>query len=323
MREHVTWVAVTVFLLGTPCLCGCVRGGFDPLTSVTADGLTDLPRDSTDSPEGSAIKPDFSPDALGPFGPPQLIAEFVDQNAECDDPTLTSDGLEIYFNKEIYANTEYQIFKSTRSSLLGPWTPPVQVMELSGVGESNPAITADGLTLYFSRGGTWDLWVTTRMTRSTTWSAPIELSHLNSETYKDLVGSVDGSHLFLWFSSDRLGSNDVHDLFLSTRATTADTWEAPAPVVELNTVATDERSAWSNAGATVLYFVSDREGGLGGLDVYRTQRASSTAPFDPPALIGELNSPDAEDDPWLSDDQRTIYFSSNRSGIGQLYKATR
>jgi hypothetical protein len=43
----------------------------------------------------------------------------------------------------------------------------------------------------------------------------------------------------------------------------------------------------------------------------------------PPVAVTELNTTTSEVDPWISDDQRTIVFASNRNGNFDLFIATR
>lgn len=81
----------------------------------------------------------------------------------------------------------------------------------------------------------------------------------------------DGLEMFL--TSDRPGTLGGLDLWVSTRASTADPWSMPinlGPVV--NTAAMDAGCALSFHG-TELYFSSNRPGGFGSRDLYRTTRS--------------------------------------------------
>ena len=81
----------------------------------------------------------------------------------------------------------------------------------------------------------------------------------------------DGLEMFL--TSDRPGTLGGLDLWVSTRATTADPWSAPVNLGPLvNTAAMDAGCALSFDG-TELYFSSNRAGGFGSRDLYRTTRA--------------------------------------------------
>ena len=80
----------------------------------------------------------------------------------------------------------------------------------------------------------------------------------------------DGLEMFL--TSDRPGTLGGLDLWVSTRATTADPWSAPVNLgPPVNTGAMDAGCALSFDG-TELYFSSNRSGGFGSRDLYRTTR---------------------------------------------------
>jgi Tol biopolymer transport system component len=72
-----------------------------------------------------------------------------------------------------------------------------------------------------------------------------------------------------------------------------------------------------------LYFYSERAGGQGGRDLYRAQRAAPGGNFDGVTNIVELNSASMDHLPWVSVDQLSLYFSSDRDGDLGIYRSTR
>lgn len=72
-----------------------------------------------------------------------------------------------------------------------------------------------------------------------------------------------------------------------------------------------------------LYFYSLRAGGAGDRDLYVATRTSTSANFGNVSHLSTLSSAAAEHLPWVSADQLTIYFSSNRGGDMDFYTATR
>jgi Tol biopolymer transport system component len=72
-----------------------------------------------------------------------------------------------------------------------------------------------------------------------------------------------------------------------------------------------------------LYFYSERPGGLGGRDIYRAQRATPTANFATITNLTEINSSGLDHLPWVSVDQLSMYFSSDRAGNLDIYRAVR
>src|SRR5690606_25854859 len=89
-----------------------------------------------------------------PFGTPKLVAELSLPGIEEDDPCLTRDQLEIFFDRD---DGGHDIYTSRRASIANPWPPPAPVVELnSSSTDEHPALSADGLRLYFTsrRSGT-------------------------------------------------------------------------------------------------------------------------------------------------------------------------
>jgi hypothetical protein len=92
-------------------------------------------------------------------------------------------------------------------------------------------------------------------------------------------------------------------------------WSAPVnfgPVV--NSPATEQNPAVF-ADELTLYFQSDRPGGLGGVDVWVTRRASRHSPWQPPVNLGPpVNTPFIDAAPSLSPDGHLLFIHSNRPG---------
>jgi outer membrane protein OmpA-like peptidoglycan-associated protein len=72
----------------------------------------------------------------------------------------------------------------------------------------------------------------------------------------------------------------------------------------------DSQPSITSDGNT-LYFVSDREGGYGGYDIYKTMRDSSGQWRHPQNLGPIINSPGNEKSPFIHTDSQTLYFSSD------------
>jgi Tol biopolymer transport system component len=76
-----------------------------------------------------------------------------------------------------------------------------------------------------------------------------------------------------------------------------------------------------------LYFFSDRDAGPGDRDLWFSERASGDARvFGEPKLLRGVNTQSSELLPWLSSDERTLFFVSARSGGrggADLWRASR
>ena len=75
-----------------------------------------------------------------------------------------------------------------------------------------------------------------------------------------------------------------------------------------------------------LYFMSTRDGGLGGNDIYVSQRPTLSAAWGPAQNLGVLNTTSSEVPGGMSPDGREMIFNSNRpggSGAADLWITTR
>lgn len=104
------------------------------------------------------------------------------------------------------------------------------------------------------------------------------------------------------------------------RASNPGDWTLPAPLTEVNSQFSDKAAFLSLDGLT-LYFARDL-GSSGCL--YAAARQTAEGPFGEPWQIFELNPPDgAVDYPWVSPDNRRLYYYSSEGGWGRLKMSTK
>ena len=89
-------------------------------------------------------------------------------------------------------------------------------------------------------------------------------------------------------------------------------WSKPEPIAGVNT-GRDERSPALSRDGRTLYFASDRDGGVGGFDIY-VARLSGGSWGDIGRLPVTVNSDADEFDPAPSPDGGSLYFASDRDG---------
>jgi hypothetical protein len=190
-----------------------------------------------------------------------------------------------------------------------------------------PSVSRDGLTLYFAAATRTDeeLFVAERADRqSVSFGTPRRLASINS-------GGRDGTPMLsqtgtaLFFYSDRPGSAGGRDLWFATREGNVGAFSAPQAVPRINT-AESELLPWLSADGSTLLYVSTRDGGQGGADLWQTRRGEIGANFQNVRNMEGLNSPANEGRAALRDDGLVAVFSSDRPG-GQggsdLYGAVR
>ncbi|HTV18673.1 MAG TPA: hypothetical protein VMG12_08385 [Polyangiaceae bacterium] len=119
-----------------------------------------------------------------------------------------------------------------------------------------------------------------------------------------------GDGLVLAFSEST--DEAPEDIFFSVRPTRTGAFGIATPATGINT-ADAEGTAFLTRDALTLYFFSDRPGGPGGRDIYRATRATTGADFADIHLVEGINGDTDDHMPWLSPDELTLYFVSNRA----------
>ncbi|QMW02396.1 OmpA family protein [Spirosoma foliorum] len=120
----------------------------------------------------------------------------------------------------------------------------------------------------------------------------------------------------------RKGGLDV-DLYIS-RLGEGNTWSQPLRLPISDSTAWDGSPAFSGDGKT-LYFASNRAGGAGGIDLYRTS-IDASGRFSRPVNMGrDINTPGDEMFPYVGPNAKLYFSSDGHPGLGKLdvFVATR
>lgn len=112
-------------------------------------------------------------------------------------------------------------------------------------------------------------------------------------------------------------SNDEQQLFiyklngLYISDLVNDVWNEPKRLPEsINEPSTVEAHAFLSNDGKTLYFSSNRPGGFGGMDIYKSVKGIDGT-WQKPVNLGEkINTKEDEDSPFLSKDEKTFYFAS-------------
>ena len=213
---------------------------------------------------------------------PMNLGPTVNSQSDCMAPSISADGLTLYFSDYDYGPYlpggfgSTDIWMVTRETKDAAWSAPVnvgQTVNWEG-GDNCPNISADGLSLYFASSGSRDapgapgwynLWVATRVTTEDDWGVPTELDPSVNSSLIDSCPSISADGLSLYFMSNRTGGQGEFDIWMTSRVNKEDNWSPPVnlgPVV--NSSANDLFPQISANGST-LYFCSAMPGGFGGL----------------------------------------------------------
>jgi len=138
------------------------------------------------------------------------------------------------------------------------------------------------------------------------WTEP-KLVPIASEYNVGTAGiSADGQKMLIFMG----GAADPGSLFQITKA--GETWSKPSLITpSINTPKYLESTASITPDGKTIYFGSDRLGGQGGLDIFKTTlQANGT--WTPPVNLGNsVNSKYNEDAPFIHPDQKTLFFTSD------------
>ena len=213
-------------------------------------------------------------------------------------------------------------------------TPQQLALEIAGIADRDPWISADGLRLYFGRtpgqqGGN-DIYLAMRASTAvdfTTASAVVNLDTLDDESR----AALSGDEKMVVFSGNHATMNNHFQLFVSRRGDPAMPFGSPSGpdqvlVASVNTASDDYYDPFLSRDGLRLYLAPNLTGT--GQQIRLATRTALDANFGPAAPLAVVNSGNTDADPALSLDERVLVFSSLRpadAGLGgtNLWYATR
>ena len=122
--------------------------------------------------------------------------------------------------------------------------------------------------------------------------------------------SIDNKHMFFTVCKDEGGAQANCDIYYSDYV--SGEWTEAKKVEGINDpVFWDSQPSLASDGKT-LYFCSDRKGGRGGVDIYKTVKDAATGKWSIPENLGPaINTSGNEMSPFVHSDFQTLYFSSD------------
>ncbi|MBA4185384.1 MAG: PD40 domain-containing protein [Acidobacteria bacterium] len=174
--------------------------------------------------------------------------------------------------------------------------------------DSHPAFTPDGRTLYFVRSDpTFTLWtILVSQFQKGKWSEPTVAPFSGQYADADPFITPDGKRLF-FISSRPLPGKKTQDLDIYVVEKTADgTWGKPANLgAPINSDGAEWYPTLTNDGT--IYFGSDRAGGKGRTDLYRSRFVNGK--YAEAENLGDvINTQFNEFEPYISPDEKFLIF---------------
>jgi outer membrane protein OmpA-like peptidoglycan-associated protein/Tol biopolymer transport system component len=175
-----------------------------------------------------------------------------------------------------------------------------------------PALTADGSTMIFSRviDKNEDFFISQK-DKIGQWGTAVPMTNvINTKNYNEGAQSLSPDGMYLYFTGcnrpDSFGSCDIYVSHKNGK-----TWDAPFNLgAAVNSSCWDSQPAISPDGST-LYFSSNRPGGFGGYDIWKTTLKDDGTWTKPENLGADINTSYDENTPFIHPDGQTLYFSSD------------
>lgn len=138
------------------------------------------------------------------------------------------------------------------------------------------------------------------------WSEPERIGeNINTHGHDaSLALSANGQKLFIY--KDTEGASG--DLYVSELE--GYTWSVPVALDSTINTAAWEGNMSLSADEQTLYFASEREGGLGGRDIYKSKRNENGSWGKAENLGPKINTPYDDESPFIHPDGKTLFFSS-------------
>ncbi|MDT8301639.1 MAG: hypothetical protein RQ760_09155 [Sedimentisphaerales bacterium] len=248
----------------TACFSSTRPGGYG------SDDLWMVTRSTKDEPWGQAVN----------------LGESVNTSASEAYPSLSSDGLTLFFSEMLNTTVTKPIraggvgrrdlWMVTRPNADSDWGIPTNLGPVvnSTRDDQGPCISYDGLSLYFfstrpGGSGLQDIWVATRPSITSPWDEPVNLGPNVNSYDLDADVSISPDELTLFFSSwGRPGSRGNLDIWFMTRKSKTDPWDQPRNMGTPVNTSTTEGGPFFYAGGPSLIFTSYSRPGHGGFDFW-------------------------------------------------------
>jgi OmpA-OmpF porin, OOP family len=258
---------------------------------------------------------------------PQPVSKSINRQALQFFPVLTGDQQQMLFTARLTPdkNSDENIYLSTKVN--GEWGEPTYIKELNThTNEGTCTMSADGKTLIFTvcqesdsrqTFGSCDLFVSYKV--GGVWQAPSNLGReVNSDRW-DTQPSLSADGRTLYFVSDRAGSVGGTDIW-RTRRNEKGQWQ-PAENLgrEVNTPRS-ELGPFIHVNGKTLYFASDGYVGMGGYDLFKTERENGR--WATPENLGyPLNDQRNQVGLFVTADSKRGYYSHEQSKNGMPFSS--
>ena len=303
---------VTVYVLSLSVACVGDAPFFpepDADTTVDSAAGNDADFSDTNASTGPADQGSEGPRPCDPAAEFTIVEPVAELNGATDDegPRLTPDELVMYITRRTGQGQPFQIYVAKRGSRDAEFGMAMPILLLANA--SGAMIATEQTALYYSSDrGSADAYAHLYVARlpfsAATTVALIEVNSAASDDYAPYVSADDTE---LYFISDRPSGAD-DNIYVAPRIDGR--FMQPSAVAAVNSSAA-ERSPVLSADGLRLYFGSTRAK-TNDYDIYVARRSERHGTFEEPSPVGELNTSSFELPDWISPDECTLYFRTDR-----------
>lgn len=193
-------------------------------------------------------------------------------------PSVTIDDASIFFTKRDDVRGDEDIVVSYKKD--GKWLPAQSVSSRinTPLNEGACTVSADGRTMIFTSCdgrnslGSCDLYITNKI--GDTWTHPKNLGKPVNSLYWESQPSLSADGKTLYFASNKRGGFGGRDIWVTRNENGQ--WSVPKNLgKEINT-RKDETTPFIHSNGVSLYFSGNGYPGMGGYDLYRSEKKDST-----------------------------------------------
>lgn len=233
-------------------------------------------------------------------------------------PSLTADQEMLVFTgvpkNEIAKKTGEDIFVSYKKN--GQWSEPQSISSRINTeyNEGTCAISADGKTLVFAccngrRGlGSCDLFFSEKI--GDEWTEPVNLGPKINSADWDSQPSLSADGKTLYFVSDRYKRNR-NDIFVAYRNAKGE-WSMAVPLPAPINTPYDEFSPFIHPNGKTLFFASDGHVGMGGLDLFYSEKQPDGSWSEPKNLGYPINNYLDQVSLFVTADGKKAYYADRK-----------
>lgn len=157
-----------------------------------------------------------------------------------------------------------------------------------------------------------DIYVSERGKRSFMPPKELDSKETNQKSSKEIGAALTNDGKKIYFSSDRAGGQGGFDIWIVRRLPTGD-WAEPQNLGPSINTPGDEMYPFLRGNESLLYFSSDGHPGMGGKDLFISQRDDASGNWQTPVNMGyPINTPDDDLSISYASHSRYAYIGSKR-----------